>query len=145
MRGRLPGSPGRGHRTVPHTADVRIEAWAPTREECFAEAVRGMVEGFADTSGRRTTVRRDCHVGGRSDEEILLGLLDEVIYRLDTAGEVPVATEIRPAGEGVRVRFTMAGVESLPAVGAVPKAASSHGLTVQQRPDGWVCSVTVDV
>ena len=35
---------------MPHTANVRIEAWAPTREECIAEAVRGLVDGFADTS-----------------------------------------------------------------------------------------------
>lgn len=37
-----------GHRTVPHTADLRIEAWAPTAELCIAEAVRAMVWGFAD-------------------------------------------------------------------------------------------------
>ena len=31
----------RGHRTVPHTADLRIEAWGPTREEFIADAVPG--------------------------------------------------------------------------------------------------------
>ena len=41
----------RGHRTVPHTADLRIEAWAPTREECMAEAARGLVGSFAAVAG----------------------------------------------------------------------------------------------
>ena len=47
IRERLASGAGRGHRTVPHTADLRIEAWAPTREECLAEAVRGLVDSFA--------------------------------------------------------------------------------------------------
>ncbi len=37
---------GCGHRTVPHTADLRIEAWAPTRDGCIRQAVLGTVESF---------------------------------------------------------------------------------------------------
>ena len=33
-----------GHRSVPHTADLRIEAWAPTRDGCIRQAVLGAVE-----------------------------------------------------------------------------------------------------
>ncbi|MGH8836946.1 MAG: archease, partial [Actinomycetes bacterium] len=40
-----------GHRAVAHTADARVQAWAPTRERCIAEAVLGTVETFLDTSG----------------------------------------------------------------------------------------------
>ncbi|WP_420884068.1 archease [Micromonospora sp. CPCC 205547] len=40
--------PGYGHRRVPHTADVRIEAWAPDQESCLAEAVDALVETFVD-------------------------------------------------------------------------------------------------
>lgn len=40
------GKPGTssGHRSVPHTADLRIEAWAPTRDGCIRQAVLGTVE-----------------------------------------------------------------------------------------------------
>jgi hypothetical protein len=31
--------PESSHRSVPHTADALIEAWAPSREQCVAEAV----------------------------------------------------------------------------------------------------------
>ena len=47
-----------GHRTVPHTADLRIEAWAVTCEECLAEALRGLVGSFAAVVGRQP-YRRD--------------------------------------------------------------------------------------
>jgi SHS2 domain-containing protein len=139
------GRGDQGYRAVPHTADLRIEAWAPTRERCIAAAVRGMVEGFADTSACGETETRSCRVLGNSDEELLAAVLDEVIYRLDTGGEVPVDAELQPAVDGVWVRFRMADVESVRPRGAVPKAVSLHELHLAQGPDGWRCSVTVDV
>ena len=134
-----------GHRAVPHTADVRIEAWAPTRERCIAEAVRGMVDSFADTSACDETTTRECHVTGKTDEDLLAGVLDEVIYRLDTASEIPVAADVRPADDALWVRFVMADVGSVRPVGAVPKAVSLHELHVKRGAHGWTCSVTVDV
>ena len=99
LRERLaPG--GRGHRIVPHTADLRVEAWAPTRESCLAEAVQGLVDGFAVVTAarpRRTAERR--FIAG-SDEDLLVAVIDEVIYWLDTDGQIPVAVDVRPAPEG---------------------------------------------
>lgn len=48
------GKPGTssGHRSVPHTADLRIEAWAPTRDGCIRQAVLGTVESFLDLNPR---------------------------------------------------------------------------------------------
>lgn len=39
-----------GHRSVLHTADLRIQAWAPTRDGCIKQAVLCTVESFLDTS-----------------------------------------------------------------------------------------------
>jgi hypothetical protein len=41
-----------GPRTVPHTGVLRIEAWAATREECLAEAVRGCRRGCGPVTVR---------------------------------------------------------------------------------------------
>lgn len=57
-----PGHSPHGHRSVPHTGDLRVEAWAPTREECIAEAVRGMVASFADLPADASCVARECVV-----------------------------------------------------------------------------------
>ena len=35
-----PARRGCGHTSVPHTADLRIEAWGPTREDCKVAAAR---------------------------------------------------------------------------------------------------------
>ncbi|MEV6317566.1 archease [Streptomyces sp. NPDC051776] len=86
-------TPMRGHRAVPHTADIRIEAWAPTRDECIAEAVLGLVDSFADVTGVRPERLVTVSVPEGPAEDILLAVLDEVIYRLEVHGDVPVDIE----------------------------------------------------
>jgi len=120
---------GRGHRTVPHTADLRIEAWGPTREECIAEAVRGLVDSFAIVAGRTPHGRTRRHITGRSDEDLLVAAVDEVIYRLDAAGEIPASVAVRPAPDGGAVIvLELVPVAEAEITGAAPKAASLHDL-----------------
>jgi SHS2 domain-containing protein len=135
----------RGRRAVPHPADVRIEAWGPTREACIAEAVLGAVETFLDVSAAHPTTERSCELSDESDEDLLVAVLEEVIYLLDTANAVPVDVEVEPVDGGVDVRFAMVDAVSLPQVGAVPKAVSWHDLRLARGDQGWWCSVTLDV
>jgi SHS2 domain-containing protein len=139
--------PGRGHRTVPHTADLRIEAWGPTREECIAEAVRGLVGSFAVVSGRPPHGRAERHLTARSDEDLLVAVIDEVIYWLDANGEIPVSVVVRPAPDGGVVIFlVLVRVTEAEITGAIPKAASLHDLRCAPDPAGqWSCRVTIDV
>lgn len=154
------GAPGRerlaspaGHRTVPHTADLRIEAWAPTREECLAEAARGLVGSFAATAGRRAAAGRPAggrarrHVTARPDQDLLVAVIDEIIYRLDADGQVPVSVTARRARDGgVVVSFRLIPVAEAEIIGAAPKAASLHDLRCARDAAGrWSCAVTVDV
>jgi SHS2 domain-containing protein len=138
---------GQGHRTLPHAADLRVEAWGPTREECLAEAIRGLVDSFAVVAGvrpGRTVVR---HVTGGSDEDLLVGVIDEVIYQLDAGGEIPVAVAVRrAAGGALDLDLTLADASAVEIVGAVPKAASLHELRcAPDRAGQWSCRVIVDV
>jgi hypothetical protein len=59
-------------------------------------AVRGVVGSFAVTAGSgptRTAVR---HIAAGLDEDLLVALLDEVIYRLDADGEACHGTHSAP-------------------------------------------------
>ncbi|MFG2057474.1 archease [Micromonospora sp. NPDC048930] len=138
--------PPRGHRNVPHTADVRIEAWAPDREGCVAEAVAAMVDGFVDATGVAAEAETEHRVPPGDDADLLVGVLDEVIFRLDTRGDVPLETEVRPAEDGgLLVRWQVVGADAVEAVGAVPKAVSLHELRFGPDEAGWSCAVTLDV
>jgi SHS2 domain-containing protein len=134
-----------GHRTVPHTADLRIEAWAPTRDGCIRQAVLGAVESFLDTSTSGPPHTRRRHLAADRDDDLLVAVLDDVIYLLDTVGEAPVDLRLRSLDGAVDVEFAMVDATTLGQVGAVPKAVSLNGLRLQQGGDRWRCSVTLDV
>lgn len=65
----------RGHRAVAHTADIALEAWGDSREECLAEAVRALVESFAEISRADPGDSVDFSVSEESDEALLVAVL----------------------------------------------------------------------
>lgn len=134
-----------GHRTVPHTADLRIEAWAPTREQCIAEAVQAMVRAFTDPTPTVPAVRREFIVPAATAQDQLVTVLDELIYRMDTDNEVPRAVEVRRKGSDLRVLLAMADISQMTVIGAAPKAVSHHRLFFGRGDTGWRCTVTLDV
>lgn len=134
-----------GHRAVPHTADLRIEAWGPTREQCLGEAVLGMVESFADCAGVQATAVRNVQLDEGSDDDLLAALLEEVVFRLDAHGEVPVDVEAEAFEGGLDVRLAVTDVNSVTVTGAPPKAVSWNELHLGRGPYGWRCAMTVDV
>jgi len=139
------GVPARGHRAVPHTADARIEAWGPSRELCLTEAVAGLVATFADTAGARPELVVTTSVTGENDPDLLVGVLDEAIYLVETRDGVPCVVEFAPEPGGLAVRWHLARVRDVELVGAVPKAVTLHDLWFEQTERGWECAVTIDV
>jgi SHS2 domain-containing protein len=131
---------------VPHTADVRIEAWAPTREACVAEAVTALVETFVDTAGAGPGAEREFRIPAGDDEDLLVGVLDEMIFRMDTEGELPLTTEVADDDTGgLVVRWRTTDTDAVELTGAVPKAVSLHELRFAGDADGWSCAITFDV
>lgn len=139
--------PDAGHRLVSHTADVIVEAWGPTRAACFGEAVRGLVASFAETTDVAASSRHEADLSAQhDDEDLLVDLLDEVIYLLDARGVVPVGGRFRDRDDGgLTAVFDVADVEAVRPAGAAPKATTYHGLEVLQQADRWRCRVTIDV
>jgi protein archease len=136
----------RGHRTVPHTADLRLEAWAPSRLECLTEALRGLIDSFADVAGARVERITERPLLAASDADMLAAAGEEIIYLLDAEGQIPVKLQVRSVTGGVVLVLALAAADAVEITGAVPKAISFHGLRCE--PDGagrWSASMTVDV
>lgn len=110
-----------GHRTVPHTADLRVEAWAPTREGCIPQAVLGTIDSFLDTSSARPNRTHRCQLVGLSDEDLLAAVLEEILYLLDTENEAPIDVELEPIDTGVDVRLAMCESRSCPRSAPCPR------------------------
>jgi len=145
------GGPGdSGYRLAPHTADLRIEAWAPSREECLAQAVRALVASFAETGPSRPVraARRRLAAGGpTADADLLAAALEEVIFRLDADGEVPAVVSVSAlAGGAVELELGLVPLGSVTVTGAGPKAVSLHEIRCAPDESGrWLASATIDV
>ncbi|MCP2164261.1 archease [Goodfellowiella coeruleoviolacea] len=137
--------PPRGHRGLPHTADIRIQAWAPTEQECLAEAVAALVDSFADTAGASAQRVVESDLTADSAEDALVAVLDEVIYLLDTEGVVPLDVAVDRGARGPRLRMAVTPVDALDVTGAVPKAVTLHGLRMARDERGWTGTATIDV
>jgi SHS2 domain-containing protein len=140
------GSGRSGHRLLPHTADLVVEAWAPTRAGCLEEAARGLVDSFArvpkGVTGRRVPVA----FSQDSDEATLVAVLEEVIFALDATGSVPVEVELREREtRGVAGSFGVVPVDTLESHGPAPKGVSLSDLSFEPDAGGWRCRATIDV
>lgn len=136
-----------GHRSVPHTADLRIQAWGRSREECVAQAVLGLVESFANVRGVQPERSAAAHLTGRDDPGLLAAAVDEVIYLLDADGMIPVdVAAARSQDGGIDLTWRLASVDAVEITGAAPKAAALSGLACAPDAGGaWRAAVTVDV
>ncbi|MET9234680.1 archease [Streptomyces cellulosae] len=142
--GQAPRRDSSGHRSVAQEDDVRIEVWAASREHCLAEAVVAMVECFADVSGVRPTAVDRIRLEETSDDDLLAALLDEILYRLEAYGEVPVDVEADEAEGGLDVRLAVAALTDVRVTGEVPVDVGWEDLRLAPGPYGWSCAVTVD-
>ena len=135
----------RGHVIGAHTADTILEAWGPSRDACLEEAARGFVASFAETDRATPTCQVEVALSG-SSTELLHGLLEEIIYRLDTDDVVPAQVSVGADGAGVVAVLELVPVARSEPVGAAPKAIAYSGLTCEATATGqWRCRATIDV
>jgi len=136
----------RGHRLLPHTADSVVEAWGPDRPACLVEAMEALVDIFAEPGDAVVTRTLPLSAEAASSADVLVSLLEEVIYVTEVLGVVPVRFHLADTEEG-GVAGDMEVVEAaqVELVGPVPKAVSYHGLDIAEHDGTWRCRVLVDV
>ena len=134
----------RGHRTLPHTADLIVEAWGDRFSICAEEAATGLLEiCVAGRSAEQTSVVR---IDSGEPTDLLAAILDEVVYMLDTSDLVPVRVELTEvSGGAVELRFGLAAREAVQSTGSVPKAIVMLESPDEARPGPARCRFLVDV
>ena len=141
-----PVDTGTGHRVLPHTADVIVEAWAPTRAGCLEALVRGVVDTFADVGTVTATREIPLEVGAARDEEVVVALFDDVCYLLDADGLVVVDVALEEEEDGnFDGTFFVAPVDAVVPTGAAPKGISRSDLQFGAHGTLWRARAIVDV
>ena len=135
-----------------HTADVGFELGASTLEGLFDEARRALLMVVFERPPERGEDEGEILLSAPDRETLLVRWLNEVVYRIQDAGFVPVRAEIRiqeaGGGAGLSLRASLTGapllLEEYGWQGEI-KSATFHGLEVSNRGEGWHARVILDV
>lgn len=122
-----------------------IEAWAPTAAACYEEAVAAFVDIFVDKSRSPTGEPVAFDLGPGRPEDLLVLLLEEVLFNAETRGRVPASTRVEIQGDRLMGAFTLVPVETPDVIGSIPKGVSYNGLVFGPADGRWCCRATVDV
>jgi len=133
-----------GYRSLPHTADLRIHAWAPSQPQCLRTAVLGVRDSIADVTHAPVvrTVDRMLHATDNADA--LARALDELIYILDVAGLLPLDLTVTAVPEGYWLRMPMGALADVE-LWVTPKAVALQDLHFAYDGAKWNAAVTIDV
>jgi SHS2 domain-containing protein len=136
-----------GHRTLPHTASLALDAWAPTRGECIAEALQALVESFADVRAAIPDQTVTLSFEEATDDDLLVRVLNDVIQQVEGHGRVPVDISVTESPDGpgghADVRFAAAPLSGVEITGSAPKEVARHELYFGRAAGQWRCHVTV--
>lgn len=104
-----------------------------------------LVETYVAPGAWRIVAEQTVHLGPGRNDRLLLAVLDEVIFLLDTADAVPVGAAVRAADGGLELSIRLAAPSGLEPTGALPKAVSRSGLEVTARTRQVRCRFLVDL
>lgn len=132
--------------TTAHTADLGLWVEADSLRELFAAAVEALslLMSAGPRRGQISWVPLDLE--GDGYPELLVELLNEVVYRLDGEGQVSVALTVVELDQGHltgRLGVIPAGPAHTP-VEAI-KAVTYHQASVEPQGQGWRAQVIMDV
>jgi SHS2 domain-containing protein len=136
-----------GFRLLAHTADIGLEACAPSRAELFvaaAEGFRALIYGISPAEPR---LRREVRLEAGDCAELLVTWLNEILCLSEMSRLVPAAFEIVEL-TGQTLVAVISGEPFDPARHAVErtaKAVTYHRLVVEERPGGWYARVYIDL
>lgn len=117
---------------------------APDLPSLFTQAARGLAELMVERlEGIDAQEPLDLVVDGRDAEALLVGWLDELIYRTETTGKVyPEVEHIEIRDGRLRARVVGGPPEAFK---TSVKAATFHGLSIDEDEEGARAAVVLDV
>ena len=130
---------------ISHTADVKIQARAPTLESLFSETCNALMQVMYGTS-RKGQIKREIVVTSDDTESLLLEFLSEVLFVSEVEGIVFSVARVRINGSNLH-----ADMDGEPfnkdrhAQGTEVKGISYSGLSIRQDANGYMVDILFDV
>lgn len=131
------------HSFEEHTSEVRVRLSAPTFEALLVEAGCALAELLADEAPGELQEEERVILQDVDRAALLVHWVDELIFLSETRKRIYSDLRVRSANE----REVVADVRGWPAsrVRTAVKAATFHGLKVEEGPGGFSAEVVLDV
>jgi SHS2 domain-containing protein len=126
-------------------ADLGIEAWAPTREGCVAEAVSALLDSFLTRPLPAAESGVSFEVTGSTDAELLTAVLRHVILRIQVLNEIPSVTKVVATPTGLRLSCEVIDTGAVIPGGSIPKGVPRQHVRCERTRRGWWCSAKIEV
>lgn len=136
-----------GFRLLAHTADIGLEATAPTCAELFIKAAEGFRFLVYGNSPATETIRLEVHLEAENVAELMVAWLNEILCLCEMTRFVPATFVILDVG-GDRLTAVITGEPFDPdrhEVERTAKAVTYHRLVVEERKTGWYARVYIDL
>ena len=135
--------------TFEHTADLGLRVVASDLPDLFRTAASGLFDVIvANRADVRDQDEETLALEAESTEELLLGWLNELIFRCETRHRLYQRFDVRVDASGHRLEATIAGEpidRDRHVLDHEVKAATRHGLVVRPEADGWLAEVILDI
>jgi len=130
---------------IPHTADVKIRATAPTLEALFSETFNALMQVLygPDRNGGK---KREITLDAEDFESLLKDFLSEVLFIAEVDGLVFAGADIHI--EGCRLVAILDGEpfdRHRHALGTEVKGISYSGLAITNNANGYMLDIVFDV
>ena len=141
-----PGRHIQGVRFLEHTADIGIEAEAESVAGCLARAAAGLFGlMFIPPAYVARDRRAEMQLEAASAEDLLVGWLQELLYRSEVEGTCFLRFEVETDGCSLRGRAWGIPIGDAEPAGPAVKGVTRHALALTQRHGRWRARVLVDV
>ena len=132
------------YRWIEHTAELELELEGTSAEAVFADALLALGELLSDEGSHQAgaAVSVQVSVAGQDRAMLLAEWLDELVFRAEIDGLVPVALEQIELGEH-QLTATIRGAQGTPR--HLVKGVTHHRLAFERADGGLRATVVLDV
>ena len=130
---------------VPHTADVKIRATAPTLETLFSEALAALMQVLYGPD-RNGGEKREITLDAEDQESLLRDFLSEVLFIAEVDGLVFSGADIHLSGGHLSAMLDGEPFDRRRhAMGTEVKGISYSGLAITHDANGYMLDIVFDV
>jgi len=132
----------RGFRVEARPDGWAVEAWAPERAACFAEAMCALVATFASVPEMVAFDTLAVSAGPGNDRDIVTALLEEVLNVADVFGLIVVRAHLADTEDGgVAGDMEVVAAEEVALTAPAPIGLSPGTAEIHRRAGSWQCRV----